>query len=147
MTLSEVFKGISGVVCKQLEEIVEISKKRQAEQIAAGIPAREEDPITAFIGGENAAEYMNDFATEEFINKNIRVRPTSGQTQQPDDKSNMNKTDGLGLENEDSDENFLKEADYQITQDRLEVKRAKAAYEKKKAQEAEMAAKKSNKKG
>ena len=33
MSLSEVFKSISGVVCKQLEEIVEISKKKHAEQM------------------------------------------------------------------------------------------------------------------
>ena len=73
MTLSEVFKSISTVVCPQLNEIVQISQKRQKEAI--GGASRDEDPITTFMGGDNAAEYMNDFATEEFINKNIRVRP------------------------------------------------------------------------
>jgi hypothetical protein len=27
-----------------------------------------------------AKDFMNDFATEEFLNKNIRVRPVSGVT-------------------------------------------------------------------
>jgi hypothetical protein len=27
-----------------------------------------------------AKDFMNDFATEDFISKNIRVRPTSGVT-------------------------------------------------------------------
>ena len=27
-----------------------------------------------------AKDFMNDFATEEFLNKNIRVRPISGVT-------------------------------------------------------------------
>ena len=94
----------------------------------------------------NANEYMNDFATEEFINKNIRVRPSSGVTAAAEDKSAMEKTGGVDPNAEDSEDNFKKEADYHIMQERLEVKKAKAAYEKKKAQEAEMAAKSKAKK-
>ena len=29
-------------------------------------------------GFVTSKDFMNDFATEEFLNKNIRVRPTSG---------------------------------------------------------------------
>jgi hypothetical protein len=34
-----------------------------------------------------AKDFMNDFATEEFLTKNIRVRPVSGiTTKDPDDR-------------------------------------------------------------
>jgi len=32
-----------------------------------------------------AKDFMNDFATEEFLSKNIRVRPLSGVTRGDDD--------------------------------------------------------------
>lgn len=37
----------------------------------------DEDERGAYI---TAKDFMNDFATEEFLNKNIRVRPVSGIT-------------------------------------------------------------------
>lgn len=41
-------------------------------------------------GAITAKDFMNDFATEEFLNKNIRVRPVSGVTRgdQEDAKTN-----------------------------------------------------------
>jgi len=53
---------MESVVSKELEEIV----KRRAEG--------EDDE------GIEYGEVFNDFATEDFINKNIRVRPISGVT-------------------------------------------------------------------
>jgi len=43
----------------------------QLEQIIA----EEDEEDRGFI---TAKDFMNDFATEEFLNKNIRVRPLSG---------------------------------------------------------------------
>ncbi len=55
------FEKIAQVVCTQLEQIV----------------AEEDDEDRGFI---TAKDFMNDFATEDFITKNIRVRPISGVT-------------------------------------------------------------------
>jgi hypothetical protein len=41
------------------------------------ILAEEDDEGRGYI---TAKDFMNDFATEEFLNKNIRVRPLSGIT-------------------------------------------------------------------
>ena len=39
----------------------------------------EDDDERGFV---TSKDFMNDFATEEFLNKNIRVRPTSGMKDQ-----------------------------------------------------------------
>jgi len=52
---------------------------------------------------------MNDFLSDDFISKNIRVRPTSGKTFDEDRemKSHGSKTHiNKGQQQEDSDENF-----------------------------------------
>ena len=66
------------------------------------------------------AETFNDFATEDFINKNIRVRPVSGVTHADDTKdgraSSINR--GLGgageIGGEADDENFNKIAMHEL---------------------------------
>lgn len=65
-TLAFLFENIAKAVVKQLEQI-------QAE---------EEGEDQAYI---TAKDFMNDFATEEFLSKNIRVRPLSGVTRGDDD--------------------------------------------------------------
>ena len=44
--------------------------------------AEEEGEDQAYI---TAKDFMNDFATEEFLSKNIRVRPLSGVTRLDED--------------------------------------------------------------
>ena len=61
-------------VCRQLETII-----------------MEEDEDRGFI---TAKDFMNDFATEDFISKNIRVRPNSGVTRGGD--NDETKTQGGG---------------------------------------------------
>ena len=46
-------------VCRQLDAVI----------------MEEDDEERGFV---TSKDFMNDFATEEFLNKNIRVRPTSG---------------------------------------------------------------------
>ena len=53
----EVFEGVANVVVENLEKLIE--QEREEEKVGYG-------------------DLMNDFATEEFLNKNIRVRPVSG---------------------------------------------------------------------
>ena len=64
------FNNITEVVCQQLEELIEQDGG--------------EDEDKGYITGTN---FMNDFATEEFLTKNIRVRPISGVTgKDPDER-------------------------------------------------------------
>ena len=46
-------------VCRQLDQVL----------------LEEDEEERGFV---TSKDFMNDFATEEFLNKNIRVRPTSG---------------------------------------------------------------------
>jgi hypothetical protein len=58
-----------------------------------------------------------DFATEDFINKNIRVRPVSGVTNKDDTKDGR-QTDRSGNQedNEEALENYNKLAFYELEQ-------------------------------
>ncbi len=55
------FNAITDVVCNQMEDIIASQRGNDDETTAGGY-------ITA-------KDFMNDFATEEFLTKNIRVRP------------------------------------------------------------------------
>ena len=63
--------------------------------------------------GIEYGDVFNDFATEDFITKNIRVRPVSGFTHGDETKdgrqSNVSKGQNLQSEgNEDGDDNYNK---------------------------------------
>jgi len=94
-------------VCTQ--ELVNIKKQRDEEG--------EQDP-------NEYGEVFNDFATEDFINKNIRVRPVSGITH--DDtkdgrQSNVSKgNDGVTDEPEES---FNKMAIHELNAQRTDIKK------------------------
>lgn len=87
-TLAFLFEKISEAVCKQLEQII----------------TEEDDEDRGYI---TAKDFMNDFATEEFLSKNIRVRPLSGSRADDDGKTNdpynksMNDPYGLGVDDDD----------------------------------------------
>lgn len=65
-----------------------------------------------------------DFATEDFINKNIRVRPVSGVTNKDDTKDGR-QTDRSGNQddNEEAQENYNKLAHYELEMQRKAVKK------------------------
>ena len=69
------FEKIMQAVCRQLVTII----------------MEEDDEDRGFI---TAKDFMNDFATEDFISKNIRVRPNSGVTRGGD--NDETKTQGGG---------------------------------------------------
>ena len=76
---------------------------------------------------------MTDFATEEFISKNIRIRPQSGVTH-GDERSEMmpHRTATSGFDaNQDEDERLHRDALYMMDNQRKEAKERKAAFEKK----------------
>jgi hypothetical protein len=71
------------------------------------ILAEEDDEGRGYI---TAKDFMNDFATEEFLNKNIRVRPLSGITRadeegRTNDQDVKSQNDPYG-QNADEDEKF-----------------------------------------
>lgn len=73
--MSESFQQITDVVSNKLASIIQKNEAKKASDMAAGINR---------IDGETECEDLDhqymDFTTDEFINKNIRVRPTSGIT-------------------------------------------------------------------
>ena len=89
---------------------------------------------------------MNDFATEEFLNKNIRVRPISGvsRTQADENKTtdpyNKSLNDPYGQQGDD-DERFNNMKIIEMQDERYEIKKQKEEYTRKKRAEEEKLAK------
>ena len=67
--MSEVFQNITDVVQGTLKDIVTENEKRNTQNRLDGI--EEEDNIADEF---NQKDFLNDFATEEFITKNIRIQ-------------------------------------------------------------------------
>lgn len=119
---------MSLAVCKQLQQII----------------SEEEEEDRGYI---TAKDFMNDFATEEFLHKNIRVRPLSnmsrmegddGKTNDPYNKS-QNELYGAGG---DEDEKFQQMKIIEMDEQREHLKARKEAYLLKKRIEEEKLAKK-----
>ena len=111
-------------VCKQLEQII----------------MEEDDEDRGFI---TAKDFMNDFATEDFISKNIRVRPVSGIAR-AEGNNDETKTQGgdKGENNADDEEKFNDDVKFELEKDRKSAKDKKRDFEKRKAAEEEMIRKK-----
>ena len=78
-----------------------------------------EDPDDAFI----------DFATEDFINKNIRVRPISGVTNKDDrGERQSNISRGAQSDRSDTHDNYNRLAEFEIDHQRKLVKKRAADY-------------------
>jgi hypothetical protein len=73
--MSEVFGQISKMVCGELQGIINENENKRKENQLAGID--EEENYAEEI---NQKDFLIDFANDDFINKNIRVRPVSGMT-------------------------------------------------------------------
>ena len=86
---------------------------------------------------------MNDFATEEFLTKNIRVRPISGITgkdfdeRQSERVSRNNLIGGVVGEQTDEEEKFNNAVNSDMDQQRKEFKERRRDFEKAKIQEAD----------
>lgn len=78
------FEEVSKAVCRQLEKL----------------KIEEDEDDRGYI---TAKDFMNDFATEEFLSKNIRVRPLSGITRADDDGMNKSLNDVNAI---DTDEKY-----------------------------------------
>ena len=73
--MSEVFATISKLVSGELQGIINENENKRRENQLAGI--EEEENYAEEI---NQKDFLIDFANDDFINKNIRVRPVSGMT-------------------------------------------------------------------
>ena len=127
-TLAFLFDQITFAVCKQLEQII----------------AEEDDDDKGYI---TAKDFMNDFATDEFLNKNIRVRPLSGVSRGGNDEGktndhyNKSMNDPHGNQG-DEDEKFDQMKIIEMEDQRREAKEKRAEFLRKKAAEEEKLAKK-----
>jgi len=63
------------MVCGELQGIINENENKRKENQLAGID--EEENYAEEI---NQKDFLIDFANDDFINKNIRVRPVSGMT-------------------------------------------------------------------
>ena len=95
---------------------------------------------------------MNDFATEEFLTKNIRVRPQSGVTGRDADEvrsEHISKNNLLVATGEpvDDEEKFNKMVNLEMDDQRRKIKTKKGEIDRKKIQEAEKLIRLNNKNG
>jgi hypothetical protein len=111
------FKNISEIVLNQLQELDSYGNRQQDNTMMT------------------AMDFMNDFATEEFLTKNIRVRPQSGVTQKDggtgpgQDGDNKSEANGGNKSNifsaggeGDDDEKHTKMMALEITDQRKNIK-------------------------
>ena len=122
MSLSIVFQNITEVVCDKLQETIQANKEQRERDMAAGI--YNEDGCN-----EDFDHQFMDFATDEFISKNIRVRPASGATEPGtrEDRSEIQMKHGYDDQNEDEKHNQA--VVFEMEMQRKEVKQKKELYE------------------
>jgi len=114
------FKQVSGIVLQQLQEMDRVGQQQALM---------------------TAMDFMNDFATEEFLTKNIRVRPQSGPAHkevETDAKSETNKN-LFGVEAGDDEEKFSKMMMLEIQDQRRNIKTQKDEFFRRQQQEEEKA--------
>lgn len=78
--LSDQFKFIQKVVSSHLQQIIDENTQRQTNDRNAGIYHPESFYNVAEEFNNNNQDLINDVGSDEFVAKNIRVRPTSGMT-------------------------------------------------------------------
>lgn len=153
MQMSEMFCKMQDIVQDQLSNIISENKRRQEADKEQGIYEPSEAYNLAEDFNNNNNDLINDVGTEEFISKNIRVRPASGMTtgdrddKQSDVYGGKQQLMDMGQSMMDEEEKFNQNVNYEMNIARVEVKKAKQNYEEAVIKQAEKAAKlKNNKK-
>lgn len=136
------FKWINNAVKHSLGEII---TDQQARAARAGPEGSDDESI-------NAKDFVNNFATKEFVDKNIRVRPVSSVSagrHLGDDRSEHNSRHnmlGSSLADNDEDERkFNTDVQHDLNMTRKERKDFLIAQEEKRRAELEKAEKKKKK--
>jgi hypothetical protein len=120
------FEKVAQAVCKQLEQIM---------------MEEDEDERGAYI---TAKDFMNDFATEEFLHKNIRVRPVSGITRGDFEETktqvevNFPNRGYGGMDNNEDEKESNNMINIDMDEQRRNIKIQKTEYERKKQLEEEL---------
>lgn len=111
------------------------------------VAGRDQDQDSDSDESLNIKELINDFATDEFVQKNVRVRPTSSYSQAGKDQSEIGARGAGGTQAEEDDEKkFNTETNYELSQQRLEQKERKKKEEMERLLELEKAEKKKRQK-
>lgn len=118
--LDSLFDKICDTVCDQLEQLITEEASEEERYI-------------------HSKEFMNDFASEDFIQKNIRIRPLSGRTNADESqKQDYNtKTMGKSSDGAKKDHDDVRAMMYEIEQQRKLIKEKKEESIKKKKNEIE----------
>lgn len=104
----KVFEGMNMIACDELRKLIE--RKQHQEE------------------GDKGIEYgdvFTDFNTEEFISKNVRVRPVSGVTHADETKDGRQSSVSKGNQvepNEDGEDNYNKFAVLELEDQRKAIK-------------------------
>jgi len=128
--MSEVFATISVLVSGELQGIINENENKRRENELAGI--EEEENYAEEI---NQKDFLIDFANDDFINKNIRVRPVSGVTvgERDEQKSEVmgagNRFLADGSNQIDEDKKFDDSCNIEMEIQRRTVKQMKIDYE------------------
>ena len=128
--MSEVFATISKLVSGELQGIINENENKRRENQLAGI--EEEENYAEEI---NQKDFLIDFANDDFINKNIRVRPVSGVTvgERDEQKSEVmgagNRFLADGSNQIDEDKKFDDSCNIEMEIQRKNVKQMKIDYE------------------
>jgi len=128
--MSEVFATISVLVSGELLGIINENENKRRENELAGI--EEEENYAEEI---NQKDFLIDFANDDFINKNIRVRPVSGVTvgERDEQKSEVmgagNRFLADGSNQIDEDKKFDDSCNIEMEIQRRTVKQMKIDYE------------------
>lgn len=139
--LASMFEKISDAVCKQVQQNVIDSDDHFGEG---------EDGEKPLI---NLTAFLNDFGNQDFLDKNVRVRPVSGQTRGGDlDETKTNNNDGAtaggkslmmgGIDPTDDEEKFNKMINLDMEEQRKNIKLKREEFIRKKLIEEEKSKKK-----
>ena len=116
---------------------LEVIRHDQAAQ------ARQQDDGESDKESINGKEYMNDFATEEFVTKNIRVMEKPGTSIHDKESEHASRAMPAGGDISDQEDNkFNIEANHEMLDQRKKAKAAKEKYDQHKAIELEKEQKK-----
>ena len=122
--LIDLFEKICEPTCDQLEQLI-------ADEVS------EEDRYITL------KDFLNDFASQEFVQKNIRVRPVSARTNAEESQkqdyttSGPNKTIGKSNDGTKDDKNDIRSMMFEMEQQRKNIKEKHNEIKKKKEAELE----------
>ena len=134
--LAGIFEKIAGAICKQVQQNVIEADDLEGDDA--------EKPMI------NLTAFLNDFGNQDFLDKNVRVRPVSGQTRAgqgtelEETKTNLDAKDGKAAEGGDDEEKFNRMINLDMEEQRKNIKIKRDEFIRRKQIEDEKKTKKKN---